>query len=207
MKIPNDIANDIVMIATEEYSDYCTTPYKVLKPFTFREAHALFLSLQPAGRDCYGDLYNFTDWLRQQGYIQHHSYYEMHIGSYGELKIEGQIADVLFEPTPNEVAWTTDHDSFPLRYSMSLDAAAGELKKLYEAWPGGLDEIESALLTATAQPVLPPCTWHELNDEDRRKAFESMPDMLDGFLKTWGWLHFAKAIEAKCREKNITQAV
>jgi len=29
-----------------------------------------------------------------------------------------------------------------------------------------------------------------------------MPDMLDGFLKTWGWLHFSKAIEAKLKEKN-----
>jgi predicted Fe-S protein YdhL (DUF1289 family) len=46
--------------------------------------------------------------------------------------------------------------------------------------------------------------WNELTDEDRQAAFNSLPDMLDGFLKTWGWLHFAKAIEAKCREKNAT---
>jgi hypothetical protein len=26
--------------------------------------------------------------------------------------------------------------------------------------------------------------------------------MLEGFMKTWGWLHYAKAIEAICREKN-----
>lgn len=44
--------------------------------------------------------------------------------------------------------------------------------------------------------------WIELTDEDRTRAFESLPDMLDGFLKTWGWLHFAKAIEDICREKN-----
>ena len=44
--------------------------------------------------------------------------------------------------------------------------------------------------------------WVGLTDDDRRAAFESLPDMLDGFLKTWGWLHFSKAIEAKLKEKN-----
>ena len=45
--------------------------------------------------------------------------------------------------------------------------------------------------------------WEYLNDEDREKAFNSLPDMLDGFMKTWGWLHFSKAIEKICKEKNI----
>lgn len=45
-------------------------------------------------------------------------------------------------------------------------------------------------------------TWVGLTDGDRQAAFESMPDMLDGFLKKWGWLHFSKAIEAKLKEKN-----
>jgi hypothetical protein len=44
--------------------------------------------------------------------------------------------------------------------------------------------------------------WVGLTDEDRQAAFESMPDMLDGFLKTWGWLHFSKAIEATLKQKN-----
>ena len=44
--------------------------------------------------------------------------------------------------------------------------------------------------------------WIPLTDEDRRRAFESLPDMLDGFMKKWGWLHFAKAIEAICEQKN-----
>lgn len=69
------------------------------------------------------------------------------------------------------------------------------------------DQIDAMLPFVPMQPVLPSCTWHELNDADRQKAFESLPDMLDGFLKTWGWLHFAKAIEAKCRQKNIAQPV
>ena len=45
-------------------------------------------------------------------------------------------------------------------------------------------------------------SWVELTDEDRDRAFNTLPDMLDGFMKKWGWLHFAKAIEAICREKN-----
>jgi len=46
--------------------------------------------------------------------------------------------------------------------------------------------------------------WIELTDEDRESAFFSMPDALDGFLKKWGLLNFAKAVEAICREKNAT---
>ena len=48
----------------------------------------------------------------------------------------------------------------------------------------------------------PQRTWVGLTDEDRQAAFESMPDMLDGFLKTWGWLHFSKALEAKLKQLN-----
>lgn len=45
--------------------------------------------------------------------------------------------------------------------------------------------------------------WVSLTDADRERAFNSLPDMLDGFLKKWGWLHFAQAIEDICREKNL----
>jgi hypothetical protein len=44
--------------------------------------------------------------------------------------------------------------------------------------------------------------WNPLTDEDRKAAFESLPDMLEGFLKKWGWLNFAKEIERRCKEKN-----
>lgn len=47
--------------------------------------------------------------------------------------------------------------------------------------------------------------WNPLTDEDRQAAFESLPDMLEGFLKKWGWLHFAKEIERRCMEKNAGQ--
>lgn len=48
----------------------------------------------------------------------------------------------------------------------------------------------------------PAARWVGLTDEDRQAVFESLPNALDGFLKLWGWLHFAKAVEAKLREKN-----
>lgn len=44
--------------------------------------------------------------------------------------------------------------------------------------------------------------WIGLTDEDRQRVFESLPGGLEGFLKGWGWLHFAKAIEEICKEKN-----
>lgn len=58
-----------------------------------------------------------------------------------------------------------------------------------------------AMLTS-APPAPSVGGWVELTDEDRERAMRSMPDMLEGFMKTWGWLHYAKAIEAICREKN-----
>ena len=47
-----------------------------------------------------------------------------------------------------------------------------------------------------------PVAWVPLTDDDRKAAFESLPDALEGFMKKWGWLHFAKEIERRCKEKN-----
>ena len=44
--------------------------------------------------------------------------------------------------------------------------------------------------------------WKSLTDDDRQRAFESMPDMLEGFMKKWGWLHFSHAIEEIAKQKN-----
>jgi hypothetical protein len=44
--------------------------------------------------------------------------------------------------------------------------------------------------------------WVNFKDENRKAAFKSMPDMLEGFIKTWGWLHYSKAIEKILKEKN-----
>lgn len=49
---------------------------------------------------------------------------------------------------------------------------------------------------------VPRYEWSPLSDEDRQRIFESLPNMLEGFLKTWGWLQFAKAIEQARKEKN-----
>lgn len=62
------------------------------------------------------------------------------------------------------------------------------------------------MLFCRAEPTRPqPAAWVGLTDEDRKKAFESMPDMLEGFLKKWGWVHFSKAIENILKEKNTQQ--
>jgi hypothetical protein len=69
--------------------------------------------------------------------------------------------------------------------------------------PSGLTpEQKLDFILASAQPSGVDALWVELTDEDRKAVFDSLDGGLDGFLKTWGWLHFAKGIEAKCREKN-----
>lgn len=64
-------------------------------------------------------------------------------------------------------------------------------------------ELRRLLRAALAPPQAGEVEWIALTDEDREAAFRSMPDMLEGFLKTWGWLHFAKEIERRCMEKNV----
>ncbi len=87
----------------------------------------------------------------------------------------------------------------------SLDFAYGSNRRseLIE-WA---EEARARLREVVAPPVPEPGEWIGLTDADRQAAFESLPDMLDGFLKTWGWLHFANAIEQKCKEKNRTLAL
>lgn len=46
--------------------------------------------------------------------------------------------------------------------------------------------------------------WKALTDKERQAVLDGMPGAIDGFLKGWGWLQFAQAIEDKCREKNQT---
>lgn len=44
--------------------------------------------------------------------------------------------------------------------------------------------------------------WVSLTDDDRIEIFNSMDGGIYGFLKTWGWLNFSKALEAKLKERN-----
>ena len=86
---------------------------------------------------------------------------------------------------------------------MSAREAAEDMReaaaKLTETAYGDLivaDAIRALPIPQDAQP------WISLSDDDRIAVMNGLPDALDGFLKTWGWLHFAKAIEAKCRALN-----
>lgn len=47
--------------------------------------------------------------------------------------------------------------------------------------------------------------WIALTEEERQAIVDAMPGGLDGFLKGWGWLQFARAIEDKLREKNAPE--
>lgn len=68
--------------------------------------------------------------------------------------------------------------------------------------PGTNESCLTSIVNQKQEPV----TWNALTDDDRKRALESMPDWLDGFMKKWGWLHFAKAIEDICKEKNASHA-
>lgn len=40
-------------------------------------------------------------------------------------------------------------DQWACKHTLTVEAAENELKAFYDEWPGGLEEIESALRTAT----------------------------------------------------------
>jgi hypothetical protein len=83
---------------------------------------------------------------------------------------------------------------------MSIEAVEAVVELIEMGAVVGNPAIVKCLRSALDEPQQR--TWVGLTDEDRQAAFESMPDMLDGFLKKWGWLHFSKALEAKLKEKN-----
>jgi len=95
------------------------------------------------------------------------------------------IKEALAQPEP----YTTE--AMQVRQAVAKALAQPEQEPV--AWAGVDFDIKT---------TPPQRTWVGLTDEDRQAAFESMPDMLDGFLKTWGWLHFSKAIEDRLKELN-----
>lgn len=100
------------------------------------------------------------------------------------------------EPTQCEVG--PDHCQ-PCQAEVNPAFDMEDVRKLYET-------IERLAQTATTLQVelvaAQPSPWVGLTDADREAVFKSLPDALEGFLKKWGWLHFAKAIEEACRAKN-----
>ena len=72
--------------------------------------------------------------------------------------------------------------------------------------PDAYEGFELARSALASRPAVQQDGWLPLTDEDRDRAFQTLPDMLDGFIKKWGWLHYAKAIEEECRVKNSQPA-
>jgi hypothetical protein len=103
------------------------------------------------------------------------------------------------------LSWTTGHfHTTPLYIHppQRTEQEQNEPFGYFRAEPFGWTDCAETDEGAIALYQAPQRTWQGLTDEDRQAAFESMPDMLDGFLKTWGWLHFSKALEAKLKQKN-----
>jgi len=119
-------------------------------------------------------------------------------------KWEGQIDnDEFFESLKQEQRSDSEHTGEPVAWMMhnssgdEISITESNLRHHQPAFVQDLWKDSTPLYTTPQQR-----TWVGLTDEDRQAAFESMPDMLDGFLKKWGWLHFSKALEAKLKEKN-----
>ena len=94
---------DILLLANGRYSDYSNAAFKVLKPFTMRQAYEEFRAQwNPTER--YGHLRetpdheDFSAWLNKAGYIEDLPVYEVHIGSYGDIEISASMLDVQFAP-------------------------------------------------------------------------------------------------------------
>lgn len=102
---------DIVMLATGEYSNYATTPYKVMKPFTMQGAFAEFsASFDPKakGRDfwCRDNdpaPEEFQAWLVTAGYLEELNVHEVHIGSYARAEFKRNYDSILTVPFAPEV--------------------------------------------------------------------------------------------------------
>lgn len=95
---------DILLLATGCYSDYSNAAFKVLKPFTMRQAYDEFRA-QWTPTERYGCLQekpnndDFSAWLNKAGYIEDLPVYEVHIGDYGGIDISKDMLDVQFSPS------------------------------------------------------------------------------------------------------------
>ena len=76
---------DLVAFSTGEYSDYQTTTYRVLKPFTLGDIFSKFEAAQPQQAVYLYDqrINTFIPWLIQEGYVEDADIMEVHLGNYG----------------------------------------------------------------------------------------------------------------------------
>ncbi len=89
-----------VLIATGEYSDYSLTAFRILKPFTFKEAYRELLK-QFIPDDWKEDptTEDFIAFLNKAGYIEDaDELIEFHIGSYGWVKMDEEQINILCVP-------------------------------------------------------------------------------------------------------------
>lgn len=112
-------------------------------------------------------------------------------------EVDPRVWDHLLAYAPKQqgepVAWMFQHEETGLTEAVDVQQVEWGFEKNNPRW--------QKLFPLYIRPQ-PAARWVGLTDEDRQAVFESLPNALDGFLKLWGWLHFAKAVEAKLREKN-----
>lgn len=71
------------------------------------------------------------------------------------------------------------------------------------------DDLEAAIqrMTELEEQVARPNPVLEMSDPEIDQVAESLPGGLDGFMKGWGWRHFAKAILNHLEQRGINQTI
>lgn len=90
----------LLLIEQGEWSDReVHGPFRVLKRLNFGEAKEAFVSqYKPANEWDIPGPEEFEDWLIKEGYIDCVDSFEVHIGSYGELKLGEQSTALTIDP-------------------------------------------------------------------------------------------------------------
>lgn len=91
-----------VLLSTGEYSDYSLTAYRVLKPFKIADVYAELMKVwikDPYGFEDTPTQEEFIAFAIKEEYLQDaDELQEIHIGCYGNLKIDEDLANTTFFP-------------------------------------------------------------------------------------------------------------
>lgn len=89
-----------VLIATGEYSNRVSTPFRVLKPFTFADALAKYKAAwTKTGWREEPDPDGFVAWLALNRYIEDtDQIFGVHVGSYSRAEVDPAVGSIVFKP-------------------------------------------------------------------------------------------------------------
>ncbi|MBR8360139.1 hypothetical protein KDW10_22660 [Burkholderia vietnamiensis] len=105
-------------------------------------------------------------------------------------------------PQPAQAAIAAGYALVPRK---STEAMRDAFKKAYKGgsiWTDRIDYALEQLIDAAPQPPAQADARVGLTDEQITEVWNSMPGGYDGFLKSWGYIQFARRIEALLQGAN-----